>query len=104
MLNHFFSQGLANVQSQYGWHMHDGGYMFGGSWGLGAMIHVILWLLILAAIVVLTLFLARGVGRGGPDKDERSGPSALDQLDERYARGEIDREEYLQRKNDILKR
>ncbi|KHK91989.1 hypothetical protein LK12_12155 [Novosphingobium malaysiense] len=85
--------------------MHDGGYMFGGYWGLGAVIHVIVWVLILAAIVGVTLLLARSFGGGGRGDEERGGPSsALDQLNERYARGEIDREEYLQRKKDILER
>jgi putative membrane protein len=37
-------------------------------------------------------------------KPGEGGRSALDQLDERYARGEIDREEYLERKKDITER
>lgn len=94
------SPALLRVQQGYGWHMHDG-YMFGGGWGAaGAIIHVIFWLLIVAAIVAVTLLIARG--RGG--KPGEGGQSALDQLDERYAKGEIDREEYLQRKKDITER
>lgn len=92
---------LLRVQQGYGWHMHDG-YMFGGFWGAGILIHVVLWLLVVAAIVLATLYFAKGPG-GGSDKGG-GGSSALDQLDERYARGEIDREEYLQRKKDIIER
>ncbi len=95
---------LLSVQSNFGGHMHNGGYMFGNYGGAGGVIHVFLWLLILAAIVAVTLFIARSFGRGGPSKGEGSGSSAIDQLDERYARGEIDREEYLQRKKDIVER
>ena len=94
-----FSPDLLHVQQGYGWHMHDG-YMFGGWGAAGGFIHVIFWLLILAAIVAVTLLFARG--RSG--KAGEGGRSALDQLDERYARGEIDREEYLQRKKDITER
>ena len=96
------SPALLRAQQGYGWHMHDGGYMFGHYWGWGAaVIHVAFWLLVLAAIVLVTLFIARSVGGSGKGG---GGSTALDQLDERYAKGEIDREEYLQRKKDITER
>ena len=89
-------------QQPYGWHMHDGGYMGGGYWGLGGVVHAIIWLLIIAVVVAATIAASRILGRKGPDGEGTS--SALDQLDELYARGEIEREEYLQRKKDILDR
>ena len=92
-----FSPALLRVQQGYRWHMHDG-YMFGWGWG-GAIIHAVIWLLLVAAIVLVTLLIARNLGSKGG-----GGSSALDQLDERYAKGEIDREEYLQRKKDITER
>jgi putative membrane protein len=39
--------------------------------------------------------------RWGPPS---AGSSALDVLEERYAKGEIQREEYIQKRNDILNR
>ncbi len=75
------------------WHMmHDwlGGMWFGPIW-------MILWLALLVAIIV-------GVARwlGGADgHTDRPPPTAREILDERYARGEIEREEYLKRKQDI---
>ena len=41
------------------------------------------------------------LGKSGKDD---GGSSALEQLDDRYAKGEIDREEYLQRKQGIIER
>ncbi|MCJ2177847.1 SHOCT domain-containing protein [Novosphingobium album (ex Hu et al. 2023)] len=90
------------AQQGYGWHMHDGGYMMGGYWGAGVLIHAVLWLLLTAAGILIALCLVRCIGAGRGKDDGRR--SALDQLDERYARGEIDREEYLQRKKDIMER
>lgn len=54
---------------------------------------MILWLAVLVALVVA---LVRWLG--GTERPLRS---ARDILDERYARGEIDRDEYLKRKQDI---
>jgi len=44
--------------------------------------------------------LVRWLG-GGSDDGVRRARTARDILDERYARGEIDREEYQRRRNDI---
>lgn len=70
-------------------------------WGAG-----VLWLMPLAMIawfallVVVILLLVRwlGVGSGVRGTSSRT---ARDILDERYARGDIDQKEYLQRKKDI---
>jgi len=95
---------LVLVQSGFGWHMRDGGYMMGRAWGMWPLVHILFWLLLLAAIVAATVAIARGLGGGRSRMDGESRPSALDQLDERYARGEIDRDDYLQRKRDISER
>lgn len=54
-------------------------------------------LLYLGLIVVLMIILTHKLR----SEEKRR---AIDLLDERYARGEIDREEYLQRRRDILGR
>jgi len=81
----------------------DGGRMFleraggGGGWpdGLSWVIFAVLLALLLFAIVSLALTAywrsQGGTMRGG----------ALDELDLRYARGEIGRDEYLQRRADL---
>lgn len=64
--------------------------MGGGWFGMG------LWWIVAAAAVVWLVWMA---GRG---RDTASrGESALDVLNKRYARGEIGREEYEQKKRDI---
>ena len=58
---------------------------------------MIVWLAVLVAIIVVLVRWLGGTAGGA----ERSVRSARDILDERYARGEIDRDEYLKRKQDI---
>jgi putative membrane protein len=68
---------------------------FGMGWGGGGIWMILLWLV----PVLLLLFVALGYFRS--DRNHRNDRSALDILDERYARGEIDREEYLKRRQDL---
>ena len=77
----------------YGHHPH----MWGGDWGWGGMfLGPVFGILFIAAIAIAIVLVIRALG-GGP-AGRGGGRSALDILDERFARGEIDREEYEERK------
>lgn len=62
--------------------------------------HGILSLLFLILIVGGIAVVLRSAWGGGHGRCRRRS-SGLDVLEERYARGEIDREEYLQKKHDL---
>jgi putative membrane protein len=69
--------------------------MFPG-WGMGGWMmasYGFVVLLILIGIVVALVALSRRTGRGGPAVT----PTATELLAQRYARGEIDDDEYFQR-------
>jgi putative membrane protein len=72
--------------------MHD--WMMNG-WGSMGGFGFILWLVILALIIAGVVWFVRSQ----PIGQRRS--MGLDMLEERYARGEITRDEYLQMKRDI---
>ena len=74
------------------WNMWSGG---GGMW-FGPL-WMILWLAVIVAVIVAVMRWLSEKGGGG----DRSARGARDILDERYARGEIDRDEYTKRKQDI---
>jgi putative membrane protein len=68
------------------------GHMSGGWWwvmGIG-------WLLVVAIIAALAFVLIRSVAAGQRSATGAGGP--LDTLTERFARGEIDEDEYRQRR------
>jgi putative membrane protein len=75
--------------------MGYGGYGIGGGMVFGG----ILWIVFLAAIAYIFIRLLRGEGYEGFGSNRRS--AALDLLEERYARGEIGRDEFLEKKADI---
>ncbi len=75
------------------YHMNE----YGWGWG-GMMLGMVLfWALVVAGIVTLVRC---AIGRGSARGHER-GNKALDILKERYARGEIEREEFEQKKRDL---
>ncbi|MGW2416800.1 SHOCT domain-containing protein [Streptomyces tubercidicus] len=71
----------------------------GGGWAwLATSVSLFLFL---ALLFVIALLIVRALGRSGPPRGERpgtpTGPGAEQILAERYARGEIDEEEYRRR-------
>jgi putative membrane protein len=60
---------------------------------------MIIWIVILALVVAGAVWLFRAMTGGSADLGRRS--SALDVLEERYARGEIKRDEYLEKRRDL---
>ncbi len=81
---------------------YDHGWMFGqGGWFmLGWIWMALLWLIPLLVLLALIKYLLSRPGHnGGPAGKVQS--RALDILDEAYAKGEIDRDEYLKRRADL---
>ena len=100
-LSSLFVSHFVQAQMGPGSYMHGNGYGMSGGWGIWMLLQGLIWIGLLVAIVLGIVFLMR---RRSDNPPERPHSSALDQLDERYARGEIDREEYLQCKQDISER
>ena len=75
---------------------HDDHPHMWGEWGWGGMFMGPLFgILFIAAIAVAIVLVVRAIGGGVATGSPRSGgTSALDILDERFARGEIDVQEY----------
>jgi len=68
-----------------------------GGMGFGPIGMVLFWILLIGAIVVLV----KVVSGGGVATERRQAGTALDILKERYARGEIEREEFEQKRRDL---
>jgi len=82
---------------EWGSGMHPMTWMW-GAWGFGMLvIMAIFWGLIITGLVLGIRWLVRLDGPGRRD-------AALDILRERYARGEIDREEFESRRRDLKSR
>lgn len=60
-------------------------------------------LLVVGALIAVLVLVVRNASdsRGAPSRTERRSPG-LDALDERYARGDLNRDEYLQKRRDIV--
>jgi putative membrane protein len=79
-----------------GWHMWEWGH--GPGWGWMAVSHVLWWIALAAAAVALwRWWVPRGAGGPPPPAED----AALRLLRERYARGEIDQEEFEERRRHL---
>jgi putative membrane protein len=74
-----------------------GGY--GGGW-VGGILMVIFWIAVIIGIIFLIRWLVQSTSAGG--HGARSEESALEILKKRYARGEIDKKEFEQKKKDLV--
>lgn len=89
----------ASAQRYDRWHpgMMDG---WGMGW-FGGIFMIVFWILIIVGLVFLIKWLVQSSrdSSGGPAKPTSR---ALHILEERYARGEIDKQEFLDKKKDLL--
>lgn len=76
------------------------GYGYGPFNFIGGIIELIIWIVIIGFAVSLL----RGFwsGRGSRHYRRHWGSNALDILEERYVKGEINKEEFEQKKKDLL--
>lgn len=83
----------------HGW-MFDGGFgmLFGGLW---MILVLVVPLVLLAALLKYLLSKPR---RNAGVQDQPARPTPLDVLKEAYARGEISRDEFLQKREDLLEK
>ena len=79
-------------------------YGFGGGWLLGGLLMLLFWIV----VIVLTFLIIRAVLHpgGATYQGPTAGPAvrnerALEILKERYARGEITREQYQEMRHDL---
>jgi putative membrane protein len=79
---------------------------YGMEWGFGGLTMILFWLvpLMLLLVGIKYLFSGGGLTPGNalPPSGSPAANSALTVLEERYAKGEIDRDEFLQKRADIL--
>lgn len=78
----------------------------GGSGWLGLVLGLVLPLVLIAGLVLLIVLALRraggqGSGIGGTGRSVTDRFSATDILEQRYARGEIDREQFLAMRSDL---
>jgi putative membrane protein len=90
-------------------HGIEWGHMGGGTDWTGGIFMIVLWVAVIAAVVMLVVWLSRqtpsGTAQTGtvsyPAPPAASGDTPLEILAKRYARGEIDKGEYEAVKKDL---
>ena len=92
------AQGQPGSPGPWGWH-YD---MMGGGWGIFMFIFMLLfWGLIIAGIIILVRFIFPALGSRGAG-DTKTSEDAIEILKRRYARGEIQKTEFEEKKKDLL--
>ena len=90
---------LADYRDYRGWGMGPGMMGWGNMGWFGPIFMIIFWVLLIVLIVLLIRWLLSS--GHGDNQDRGRGESALEILKKRYARGEIDKEEFEAKKRDL---
>jgi putative membrane protein len=94
----FFAFGAISGWQYDGWGMMGPGMMGGFGW---MWLILVFWILILGLIIWAVVALVRGLSEPKGSGSSRA-DSALELLKKRYARGEIDKQEYEEKKKDLV--
>lgn len=78
-----------------------GGYGGYGMGSFGGIFMIVFWILIIVGIIVLIRWLLHSTSSNRNNFFQQGGDRSLDILKERYAKGEIDKEEFEQKKRDL---
>ena len=100
-LGPFLQDILAQGSGYGGWGMHHGptGWGFGMPW-FGMIFMMLFWIAVIIAIIFLIRWLILSTRSKSPGLAE--GNPALEILKTRYAKGEINKEEFEEKKRDLL--
>jgi putative membrane protein len=90
---------LADEPGQAGYAHHG---MWGGGWG-GMLLGFFMMLLVIAAIAAAVILVARVLGGANLSSAKPSGQTPLDILEQRFAQGEIDTQEFEERRRALAK-
>ena len=77
--------------------MYDGGWGWGMGYGIMGLAHGLLWLVLVGLGIAVLVRWLRSDARPTPAQEE----TALEILKKRYARGEIGKEEFEEKKRDL---
>ena len=97
----FLQDFLAQGPGYGGWGMHHGpgGWGFGMPW-FGMIFMMLFWIAVIIGIIFLIRWLILSTRSKTPGAGE--GNTALEILKTRYAKGEINKEEFEEKKRDLL--
>ena len=76
--------------------MHWSNYGWGMGFGFGWLLMILFWVLVILGVIYLIKSIAGG------KKGEEKEPRAVEILKKRYAKGEINKEEFEKVKNDLM--
>ena len=74
-----------------------------GAWGTGTLVVSLFFLLVVVAGVVLAVRALGGSDGGGGTRSSDGGSRAMTILEERYARGDIGREDFEERRESLVR-
>ena len=86
-------EGGVHTMMGYSWNNYMGNW---GGLGLGWIFMIMFWILVILGIIALVRYL---IGQNSTDKSN----APMEILKERYAKGEIDKKEFEEKKRDLSK-